>query len=237
MKAHTTHDVGGVFDPVEGKGELEQEIARAQALAKGIKRHGAAYEKLGWLFVSKARQFGDQAHYARVLQCANALDEWPKHRLDAKLLRAHIYHQEHRFSAAEKLARELTEKRELAFNHGVLGDALFEQGKVREAARAYQSMMDLNPGAQAYARAAQIFWIQGKAGAALDAMQRAIRASSVRDPEALAWYYNQLGKFQWHLGQNDSALESLGRALDLVKNYPPALSTQAMIIAGQGNVA
>ena len=75
---------------------------------------------------------------------------------EAMLLRGHALHQMHRFTEAEPIARELVKTRGLAFDFGLLGDVLMEQGKLKEAIDAYQKMMDQKPNTQAYSRAAHI---------------------------------------------------------------------------------
>ena len=65
------------------------------------------------------------------------------------MLQAHIAHQFHRFEAAESLARELIQQRGYWYEYGLLGDALMEQGRLDDAEKAYQSMMNQRPGPQA----------------------------------------------------------------------------------------
>ena len=52
-------------------------------------------------------------------------------------------------------------QREVALDYGLLGDALMEQGRLTEAAAAYQRMVDLKPFYQSYTRAAHARWMRG----------------------------------------------------------------------------
>ena len=54
------------------------------------------------------------------------------------MLRGHVLHNPHQFKEAESLARRLITERGAWFDHGLLGDALMEQGKLDEAEQAYQ---------------------------------------------------------------------------------------------------
>ena len=63
----------------------------------------------------------------------------------ALLMRGHILHQFHRFAEAEVLARQVVGRRGLFLDYGLLGDVLLEQGRLQEAAAAYQKMIDLKP--------------------------------------------------------------------------------------------
>ncbi len=67
----------------------------------------------------------------------------------------------HRFSEAEAIARRLVAVREFVLDYGLLGDVLMEQGRVAEAAGAYQKMIDLKPFYQSYTRAAHLRWLKG----------------------------------------------------------------------------
>ena len=49
-----------------------------------------------------------------------------------------------------------------AFDYGLLGDALLEQGRLDEAINFYQKMVDMRPGLQAYSRIAYVRWLTGE---------------------------------------------------------------------------
>ena len=92
----------------------------------------------------------------------------------AWLLRGHVLHQLHRFREAETIARRLVSTREFVLDFGLLGDVLMEQGRVAEAADAYQRMIDLKPFYQSYTRAAHLRWIKGDVRGAVAMMQAAV---------------------------------------------------------------
>ena len=66
-------------------------------------------------------------------------------------------------------------------DYGLLGDVLMEQGRVDEAADAYQKMIDLKPCSQSYTRAAHLRWLKGDLDGAIELMRR-VKSASPRDP-------------------------------------------------------
>ena len=127
----------------------------------------AALERLGYLHVARARVTGDAGHYTLAEAVANCLQASYPGESAALLLRGHVLHQLHRFNEAEQIARELVAKRTVVLDYGLLGDALMEQGRLDEAATAYQRMIDLKPFYQSYTRAAHVRWMKGDLEGAL----------------------------------------------------------------------
>src|SRR5512132_508095 len=121
-----------------GRSKDDLEIARMQ---DEIRQRGfplPQLERLGWMFVAKARHTFDPSYYALAEQCALCIEVRHPGTPEALLLRGHSLASRHRFREAEELARELVTRRGLAADHGLLGDALMEQGRLEEAAAAYQ---------------------------------------------------------------------------------------------------
>ena len=85
------------------------------------------------------------------------------------------------------MARTLTSARGSALDYGLLGDALMEQGRLDEAGRAYQEMIDRKPFYQSYTRAAHLRWLRGDLSGAAQTMELALSSASPRDPEAAPW--------------------------------------------------
>ena len=108
---------------------LDKQIAQTQARIKSGPNSGAQIERLGWLFVEKARVDNDPGYYKLAEQCAVCLESANSNSLDALLLKGHVLHSLHHFKEAEPLALELTAKRGLAFDFGLLGDVEYDQGE------------------------------------------------------------------------------------------------------------
>src|SRR4029079_5354636 len=127
-----------VLASLHGNEPIDEEIAQQQALIRNGSKSGL--ERLGWIFVKKARLTFDASYYILAEQCAQCMEANGAKGPDTLLLNAHALQSLHRFHEAEALARELVSTRERPFDYGVLGDVLVDQGKVREGAAAYQKM-------------------------------------------------------------------------------------------------
>lgn len=211
-----------------GNQPIDNEIARQQALIRNGSTAGL--ERLGWTFVRKARLTFDASYYNLAEQCAACMEASGAKGPDALLLRAHALQSLHRFKEAEAVARELVSTRERPFDYGVLGDVLIDQGKVREAAAAYQKMIDLRPDLQSYTRAAHIRWLTGDLDGAIELMRLAIAGSSPNDAEAAAWAYTRLSLYQLQHGATKQALDSCNAALTLQSDYAPALFARGRVL-------
>jgi tetratricopeptide (TPR) repeat protein len=217
--------------PMPPNKPVDQEIQRQQALImKGGSSDATAFERLGWLFVKKARLSFDAGFYKLAEQCAACLEARGSSGPDTLLLRAHVLQSLHHFSAAETAARELVKLRERPFDYGVLGDILIDQGKIQEGAAAYQKMVDLRPDLQSYARAAHVRWLTGDLDGAIELMNLATSAGSPNDPEAAAWANTRLALYQLQRGATKQALQSGDAALALQSDYAPAMLAHGRIL-------
>ena len=220
--------------PHAGDTPLDKDI---QALQKRIAGSGDSMpliEKLGHLFIAKARTSGDPGYYKLAEQSALAvLAEHPE-ASDALLLRGHVLGALHRFREAEAIGRQLVARRENFLDHALLGDALTEQGRLDEAIAAYQAMIDLRPGMQSYCRVAHVRWLKGDLEGAIDLMSQAVQTGTARDPEPMAWAYARLAMYQLE-GGSEAAMQSADRALELVPNYAAALLARGRILLAKDN--
>ena len=219
-----------VLAPSTGTNQFDQEVLQAQRKVKTDSTPGASLEQLGWLYVANARRANDAGFYKLAEQCAACLDKINPHSSEALLLRGHVMHNLHQFKEAEAVARELVATRELGFDHGLLGDALMEQGRLTEAAESYQRMVDLKPGLQAYARIAHLRWLKGDLAGAIEVMEMATHAASPRDPESLAWVYVRLGGYLFQSGDRIKAGNACTIALEHQPNCGPAFSLQGRLL-------
>ena len=197
------------------------------------RRAARAAEHLGYRFVARARMSNDPGDYALAEQAAACLESMQPNEPAALLLRGHVLHQMHRFSEAEAIARRLVTVREFALDFGLLGDALMEQGRVAEAAEAYQKMIDLKPFYQSYTRAAHLRWLRGDVGGAIDLMRAAVKAASPRDPESIAWAYSRLAVYELQRGRLADAGQMADASLRTVPDYAAALLARGRIQLAQ----
>ncbi len=237
-----------------GETALDREIAGMQQELRANanpRQRNAKIEQLGWAYVEKARGSFDPGYYKLAEQCALCLEARPGRseaeaqaplastksiRAAALLLRGHALHSMHRFAEAEKIARELVETRGLAFDFGLLGDVLMEQGKLDESILAYQKMMELRPGPQAYSRAGHIRWLKGDLDGARLLMRMAAQSAGGGDPDAAAWAWTRLALFELQAGSPKRAHEMCDLALEMRGDYAPALLARGRILLAEQRV-
>jgi tetratricopeptide (TPR) repeat protein len=211
--------------------DRDRAIARAQqeARSSGAKTKDAL-ERLGYLYVARARVNNDAGDYTLADMAAACLAATYPGDSVALLLKGHVLHQLHRFHEAEQVARELVARRTVVLDYGLLGDALMEQGRLAEAGEAYQKMLDLKPFYQSYARAAHLRWLKGDLDGASDAMRLAISSASPRDPESSAWAWTRLSSYELQAGRLRDATAAAETALHYEPGYAAALLAQGRVL-------
>ena len=202
---------------------IDRTIADLQERARQSPWKRDALEQLGYQFVARARAANDPGDYTLAERVATCLEEQQPGDPAALLLRGHALHQLHRFHEAETIARLLVTKREFVLDYALLGDALMEQGRLAEAATAYQKMIDLKPFYQSYTRAAHLRWLTGDLNGAIELTRKAIEAASPRNPEAIAWAYTRLGAYELQRGDAGQAMRAVDAALSFQPDYAAAL--------------
>ena len=210
--------------------DRDRAIARAQQEARGSTKTKEALERLGYLYVARARVNNDAGDYTLADMAATCLSASYPGDSAALLLKGHVLHQLHRFHDAEQLARELVAKRTVVLDYGLLGDALMEQGRLSEAAEWYQKMLDLKPFYQSYTRAAHLRWLKGDLDGATEAMRLAISSASPRDPESSAWAWTRLSVYELQAGRLRDAAAAAENALRYESGYAAALLAQGRIL-------
>jgi tetratricopeptide (TPR) repeat protein len=218
---------------------MDAEIIRLQQLATGASgaAKDPAIEQLGWAYIAKARESFDPGYYKLAEQTALCVESRHPDSPDALLLHGHVLHSLHKFKEAEALARTLVAKRGQPFDYALLGDVLMEQGRLTEAADAYQRMMDLQPGPQAYSRTAHLRWLKGDLAGAIELMQMAATANDSRNPEPTAWANVRLAIYKLQAGDTHKAGQFADLALALQRDYAPALLARGRILLAQNQPA
>jgi tetratricopeptide (TPR) repeat protein len=230
-------DLRLVLLPSSGTGELEHKISAAQDDVRAGRAVAENLDKLGRLFIAKARVTTDPGFYKLAEQCADGIERRVKGHTGGRLLRGHVLHSLHRFAAAEAVARALVLDRKDFTAHGLLGDVLYDKGQVREALEQYQRMLDLKPCLQSYARAGQVRWLRGDYDSSRQLLRMAVGAGSRRDPEALCWAYARLAALELGAGDLTACAQACAQALAVDGNSVPALLVDARLLAARGQVA
>src|SRR5947209_7820234 len=229
--------------PEAAAGALENELGTAdtaslvrtlQATLRRNPRDVHSYDLLGLAYQQRARETGDPVYYTTsegVLRRALALA--PNDLLATSGLGS-LALSRHRFRAALALGRRARAlSPTTARSYGVIGDALVELGRYREAFAAFDRLARLRPGLAAYARVSYARELRGNFWGAVAAMRLAVDAA-VDEPEPLAWTHVQLGKLYWSHGRLAPATRQLRVALDAYPGYVYALDALAQVEAAHG---
>jgi tetratricopeptide (TPR) repeat protein len=140
----------------------------------------------------------------------------------------------HRFGDALSLGEQALELNKYsARTYGVIGDALIELGRYREAFHAFDTMNKLRPSLSSYARTSYGRELIGHTTAAIKAMKLAVDAASGA-AEPTAWTHVQLGKLYFGHGRVADAEREFRFALRIFPNYPYGLDALAQALAARG---
>ena len=226
-----------VLAPEGGCTPEDRAIAAAQQQAALPDAGAAAWERLGWAFVAKARRTQDAGCYQLAAKTATVLErDYAAHEA-ALLLRGHALQNLHHFAAAESVARELVARAATPAALGLLSDALMEQGQLEGALAALQQMMALRPGPEAFSRAAQLRWLRGDVPGAIDALEQAWRMTGASDAEISAWMLTRLSALRLQQGEGPVAFALAREAAAVAPDYPPALFAQGRAAVALGRSA
>ncbi len=222
--------------PQVGDSKLDRDIGAMQTRIEAASEEvlPGLFDRLGRLFIQKARTTHDTGYYKLTQSCADAIDSYANGSADAMLLRGHCLHSMHKFPEAEKLARKLVATRGDFADHGLLGDVLIDRGDVDGALDAYQAMLNVKPCLQAYARAAHARWICGDTDGARQLIGLAAAAGSARDPESLAWTLARRATIELSAGSLEDASDACSAALAVLPGYAPALLARGRIQLARG---
>jgi tetratricopeptide (TPR) repeat protein len=217
--------------------ETDREISRLQEQARREPNPTQTLQRLGYRYVARARAANDPGDYKLAEKTAECIESASPDDASALLLRGHVLHQLHRFQEAEQIARRLTAKRQFVLDYGLLGDVLMEQGRLAEAARAYQEMIDLKPFYQSYTRASHLRWLKGDLDGAIELIRKAIGAASPRDPESIAWAYTRLSAYELQRRHLDDAARAAESALSYQPDYAAALLMRGRVLLAMRRAA
>jgi tetratricopeptide (TPR) repeat protein len=223
--------------PAAQRNETDRDIARLQEQSRREPNPRQALEQLGYRYVARARVANDPGDYKLAEKTAECIESTSPDDASALLLRGHVLHQLHRFREAEQIARRLTVKRQFVLDYGLLGDVLMEQGRLTEAAQAYQKMIDIKPFYQSYARASHLRWLKGDLDGAIELIRKAIAAASPRDPESIAWAYTRLAGYELQRARLGDAARAADSALSYQPDYAAALLMRGRVFLAMKKTA
>jgi tetratricopeptide (TPR) repeat protein len=197
------------------------------ALAKQLTKEGLAYQQ-------RVRVGSEPALYTaseRVLERAAALD--PSNPETAAAL-ASLALARHQFDVALRHAqRAKALAPNITYNDALVGDALIELGRYREAFGAFDRLARLKPGLAAYARVAYARELLGRPASALEAHRLAVEAAGPR-PKLKAAALAQVGELHISTGNLHAAEREFRSALQVSPGFGSALEGLAHVQGSRG---
>lgn len=195
-----------------------------------------AHAQLGIAYLQDARDRADPS----VLPLAHealerSLELEPRHNLEAFVGMASLSNARHDFSGSLKWSRRAIETNPYsAAGYGLLGDALFELGRVRAADAAYQDMVEVRPDVASYVRASYALQYHGRFRAAIAGMRLALQAAGPTG-ETPAWVRHQMGDIYAGLRDNREAARQNRIGIAVAPGYvPPTVGlAEAYMARGQ----
>jgi tetratricopeptide (TPR) repeat protein len=177
-----------LLDDVDDKiSALETKMAERPTDAK-------LHAQLGLTYLQKARNEADPSTLPDAEEALRAsLELEGKDNLPGFVGMASLSNFRHDFSGSVKWSRKAIALNPYSASaYGLLGDALFELGRVHAAEAAYQDMVDLRPDVASYVRASYTLQYRGATQAAIRAMRLAVQAAGPTG-ESAAYVRHQLG--------------------------------------------
>ncbi len=220
-----------------GESEQDDKIRALQKRLAASPSDAPSLEKLAWLLIAKARSETDHSLYGPAKECAKKLIDSDQSKAEGQLILGHLLLQQHQFAKAREVALSLTKERGWHYDYGLLGDILLDLGDTTGATEAYEQMMQQRPGLESYARAALIRWQRGHLDDAVAAMELAVSAGSLRQPEPIAWAGSKLTLLYLQQGELSRAHVIADRALSLVPEYPHALLARGRTLMAEERFA
>ena len=226
---------GAAVDPATALLPTADATQRIEAL-EGRRDAGDATSvelaSLGLAYLSHARNAADpDALTAADAAFEESLAIEPDDNFEAFVGRAALANARHDFSGSVTWVRKA-----IALNpynaapHGLLGDALFELGRVRAADRAYQAMIDIRPDMASYVRASYALGYHGDPEGAVGALELALQASA--SPTDGAWVRHQLGDVYGGMGRFELAARENRIGMKLAPDYaPPKVGLAESLVA------
>jgi tetratricopeptide (TPR) repeat protein len=213
-----------------------QRVAELQARLHAVPVDAPAWGQLGVAYEQRARETGDPSYYSKAAGSLRRALRLRPHDLVATSGLGSLALSRHRFGLALRIGREahrLSPK--TAGPYAILGDALVELGRYREAFQAFDTLAALKPGLTSYSRVAYGRELLGDNGGAIQAMRLAVDAATA-EREPSAWTHWQLGKLYWSVGRVAAAEREYRAALAVFPGYVYALDALAQAEAGRGRL-
>jgi len=217
-------------------GDTGSLVAQLQAGLRDRPDDVRGLDLLGLAYQQRARETGDPSYYTKSAGVLRRALQLAPGDLDATSGLGSLALSRHRFREALVLGnRAVALSPTTARGYGVVGDALVELGRYRDAFHAFDTMARLRPGLSSYARVSYARELLGRLDAARSALLLA-RDAAVDEPEPTAWTETQLGKLELARCRYAVAAAHLQTALHVFPGYVYALDAFAQVEAARGNL-
>jgi tetratricopeptide (TPR) repeat protein len=212
----------------------DKAIREAESAVAVRPRLSVGYTALATAYMRKSRESGDASYYGRAEAAVREALTLAPDSVDALRTLAWVQTGKHEFREALVTAEQLLERQPHdPLVYGLLGDAAIELGEYTRAEEALQQMLDLRPGMASFSRAAYLLELYGDRNEAIAFMERAVKASSVQDPEPFAWCLVQLGHLYFNRGSLGSAETAYNNALTVFPRYYLAVAALGRVRSAQ----
>jgi tetratricopeptide (TPR) repeat protein len=188
--------------PASGQQGLDNMITLLQRRLTAQRNDWSSLAQLGLAYYSKGRLTANPAYYAKSASAFHrSLRLNSAHNFQAFLGMGILAGARHRFKSELSWGRKAMRLNPYnADARGVIADGLIELARYPEAKRALQHMVDLRPGAAAYARISYFRELNGDVPGAIAAMKMALQASTGDDAAYAAYHvgdlYLAVGRFK-----------------------------------------
>lgn len=222
---------GPVTTPTPAERAIERERS---ALASRPSAEGEA--RLAMALARRARETADPEYYAQAHDAVERALALAPDDVSALKARAWALLGQHEFARARELAMEINRRvPDDVETYGMLVDANVELGRLDEAERAAQWMLDLRPGlAPGLLRVAYLRELFGDLEGAAEVMSAALDQAGWDETEERAWILTHLSHLSLARGRVQEADELVARALDEFPCYHYALGQLALVRDAQG---
>ena len=210
------------------------DVMRLEDAVRAAPMDGSALTELGFAYLQRWRETADASYLPRAdeaLRRARTLAP-----IDPLVVtgQGSLALTRHEFRQALALGRQAMRLSPgSARPYGVVGDALLELGRYREAFAAFDRMAALRPSLAAYARIAYGRELIGHTDAAIAAMKLALDSAGGA-PEPTAWVHHELAKLYFAKGDLRRAEQHDRAALASFHGYPYAYDGLARVSAARG---
>ena len=242
LRESTPAAQGGTLVPTFAAGRLaggapSTQIGRLEEAVRVRPSDAEALAHLGLAYQGRYRETADPSDLARSEDALGRALRLDPASVTATSGLASLALSRHDFREALRLGRRAVAAAPgTARHHGVVGDALLELGRHRDAFAAFDRMVALRPDVASYARVAYARELLGRPRAAIAAMELAAGAAGLRG-EPAAWAHVELGKLHFGLGELRAAERSYRLALAARPGYVFALDALARVEAARGRLA